>query len=74
MIQAEYPPKLLQEIMGHASITTTLDLNGHLYPGDMDLSFHVDSGPSAWHQFWQQSGATGLSVRLSRWPGPSGRQ
>jgi len=27
---------MLQEIMGHASITTTLDLFGHLYPGDMD--------------------------------------
>ena len=27
---------MLQEIMGHASITTTLDLYGHLYPGDMD--------------------------------------
>jgi integrase len=26
MIQARYPPKMLQEIMGHASITTTLDL------------------------------------------------
>jgi integrase len=36
MIQAGYPPKMLQEIMGHASITTTLDLHGHLYPGDMD--------------------------------------
>jgi integrase len=35
-IQAGYPPKMLQEIMGHASITTTLDLYGHLYPGDMD--------------------------------------
>jgi hypothetical protein len=22
--------------LGHASITTTLDLYGHLYPGDMD--------------------------------------
>jgi integrase len=33
MIQASYPPKMLQEIMGHASITTTLDLYGHLYPG-----------------------------------------
>jgi len=31
-----YPPKMLQEIMGHASITTTLDLYGHLYPGEMD--------------------------------------
>jgi Phage integrase family len=36
MFQAGYPPKMLQEIMGHASITTTLDLYGHLYPGDMD--------------------------------------
>jgi integrase len=34
--QAGYPPKILQEIMGHASIITTLDLYGHLYPGDMD--------------------------------------
>jgi len=36
MIQSGYPPNMLQEIMGHASITTTLDLYGHLYPGDMD--------------------------------------
>ena len=36
MIQAGYPPKMLQEVMGHASITTTLDLYGHFYPGDMD--------------------------------------
>ena len=34
--QAGYPPKMLQEIMGHASITTTLDLYRHLYPGEMD--------------------------------------
>jgi hypothetical protein len=27
---------MLQEIVGHASITTTLDLYGHLYPGEMD--------------------------------------
>ena len=36
MVQAGYPPKMVQEILGHASITTTLDLYGHLYPGDMD--------------------------------------
>ena len=36
MIQAGYPPKMLQEILCHASITTTLDLYGHLYPGEMD--------------------------------------
>ena len=32
MIQAGYPPKMLQEILGHASITTALDL----CPGEMD--------------------------------------
>jgi hypothetical protein len=31
---------MLQEIMGHASITTTLDLYRHLYPGDMDRYAH----------------------------------
>jgi hypothetical protein len=36
LIQAGYPPKMLQEITGDASITTTLDLHGHLYPGEMD--------------------------------------
>jgi integrase len=36
IIQAGYPPKMLQEIMGHASIITTLDLYVHLYPGEMD--------------------------------------
>jgi hypothetical protein len=36
MIQAGYPPKMLQEILRHASIAATLDLCGHLYPGDMD--------------------------------------
>jgi hypothetical protein len=27
---------MLQAILGHASITTTLDLYGHPYPGEMD--------------------------------------
>jgi|HubBroStandDraft_3_1064219.scaffolds.fasta_scaffold1847985_1 hypothetical protein len=27
---------MLQEIMGHASITITLELHGNLYPGEMD--------------------------------------
>jgi hypothetical protein len=31
---------MLQEIMGHAIITTTLDLYGRLYPGDME--FYAD--------------------------------
>lgn len=36
MIQAGYPPKMIQDVLGHASITTTLDLYGHLFPGDLD--------------------------------------
>jgi integrase len=38
--QGGYPPKMLQEIMGHARMTTTLDLYGHLYPDETDL--HAD--------------------------------
>jgi hypothetical protein len=39
---------MLQEIMGHASITTTLDLYGHLYPGDMDrYADRLDSAADA---------------------------
>jgi integrase len=36
LYQAGYPPKMFQEIMGHASITTTLDLYGRLCLGEMD--------------------------------------
>jgi Phage integrase family len=62
MIQAGYPPKMLQEIMGHASITTTLDLYGHLYPGEMDryadrLNAAVGMTDAArWHQRWDRPG------------------
>jgi integrase len=33
MIAAGVQPKALCEFMGHASITITLDLYGHLFPG-----------------------------------------
>ncbi|NEE02073.1 tyrosine-type recombinase/integrase [Phytoactinopolyspora halotolerans] len=35
-IAAGTPPKVVQRILGHASITITLDLYGHLYPDEMD--------------------------------------
>lgn len=35
-ISAGTPPKVVQRILGHASITITLDLYGHLYPDEMD--------------------------------------
>jgi hypothetical protein len=38
---------MLQAIMGHASITTALDLYGHLYPGEMDrYADRLDSAAS----------------------------
>jgi hypothetical protein len=36
LVKAGTPPKVLQTILGHASITMTLDLYGHLYPDEMD--------------------------------------
>ena len=36
MIQAGYSPKMLQDILGHASIMMILHLYGHRDPGDMD--------------------------------------
>jgi integrase len=35
-IAAATPPKVVQRILGHASITITLDLYGHLYPDETD--------------------------------------
>jgi integrase len=35
-IAAGTPPKVVQRILGHASITITLDLYGHLCPDEMD--------------------------------------
>ena len=29
------PPKVLSEMLGHASVAITLDRYGHLYPGDV---------------------------------------
>ncbi|MEQ7124374.1 site-specific integrase [Actinopolymorpha sp. B11F2] len=35
-ISAGTPPKVVQQILGHASITITMDLYGHLYADEMD--------------------------------------
>jgi integrase len=59
MIQAGYPPKMPQEIMGHASITTTLDLYGHLYPGDMDR--YADRLDSVANDVANKAGKTKIS-------------
>ena len=46
MIQAGYPSEWLQAIMGHATITTTLDLYGHIYPAEAPEE--AGPGQSAW--------------------------
>ena len=62
MIQDGYPPKMLQEIMGYASITTTLDLYGHLYPGEMDC--YTDRLDEA------AGGGAVPGVRVANWTWP----
>lgn len=42
-ISAGTPPKVVQRILGHASITITMDLYGHLYADEMDTwAEHLD--------------------------------
>jgi integrase len=54
-ISAGTPPKVVQRILGHASISITLDLYGHLYPDEMDTwAAHLDG--VARSQMWAESG------------------
>jgi integrase len=54
-VAAGTPPKVVQRILGHASIAITLDLYGHLYPDEMDTwAAHLDG--IARGQMWAQSG------------------
>ena len=32
----ELPPKAVQELLGHSTITMTLDIYGHMFPGKGD--------------------------------------
>lgn len=36
LIDQDFPPKKIQSLMGHASITMTFDIYGHLFPTDDD--------------------------------------
>lgn len=49
-IQAGTPPKVLSEMLGHASVAITLDRYGHLYPGDV-------------HQYVDRLGERALAAR-----------
>ncbi|MGI8610504.1 MAG: tyrosine-type recombinase/integrase [Candidatus Dormibacteria bacterium] len=44
LISKNTPPKVVQELMGHASITTTMDIYGHLYTGHTRAAVQVLNG------------------------------
>jgi len=54
-IAAGTPPKVVQRILGHASIAITLDLYGHLYPDEMDTWADRLDGLSH-GQMWPEGG------------------
>ncbi|WP_298326995.1 site-specific integrase [Haloactinopolyspora sp.] len=62
-ISAGTPPKVVQRILGHASITVTLDLYGHLYPDEMDTwadrlgDIAGNSGGAVWPEGGQNAGS-----------------
>ena len=56
-IAAGTPPKVVQRILGHASIAITLDLYGHLYPDEMDTWADRLDGLSR-GQMWPERGQT----------------
>lgn len=44
-IAAETPPKVVQRIIGHASVAFTIDIYGHVYPDGMDTWARRLDGP-----------------------------
>jgi hypothetical protein len=36
MIRAKWPPKAVQQVLGHASAAFTLSIYGHLFDDDLD--------------------------------------
>jgi integrase len=57
-ISAGTPPKVVQRIIGHASIAITLDLYGHLYPDEMDTwATHLEG--VARGKMWAERGQDG---------------
>ncbi len=60
-ITAGTPPKVVQRILGHASIVVTLDLYGQLYPDEMDAwATHLDG--VARGQMWAEGGQGGADA------------
>jgi integrase len=57
-ISAGTPPKVVQRILEHASITITLDLYGHLYPDEMDT--WADRLGDIAASMWPERGQIGL--------------
>ena len=67
MIAAGVNAKALQAFMGHSSITTTLDIYGHLMPGSEDeaaslLNAYLDAQQDRAHQAARAAGAEWAKV------------
>lgn len=45
-VQAGVNPKVLQRVMGHSSITVTLDTYGHMFPSDLDALAEAFAKPA----------------------------
>ena len=72
-IKAGTPPKVLSAVLGHASVSITLDRYGHLYPGDVHQ--YVDRLGElalAARADWVRTGATDRLVAVPRVVGGKG--
>jgi integrase len=47
LIDQGFPPKKVQTLLGHASITMTFDLYGHLFPSEKDDLARMEAGERA---------------------------
>jgi len=72
-ISAGTPPKVVQRILGHASITITMDLYGHLYSDEMDTwAQRLDEAAKrieVWPKCGQNQDQNGSGPRLDRGAG-----
>ncbi|MFD2078445.1 Phage integrase family protein [Actinopolymorpha cephalotaxi] len=55
------PPKVVQHILGHASITITMDLYGHLYADEMDTWAARLDDTARQFDVWPERGQNGAS-------------
>jgi integrase len=69
-ISACTPPKVVQRILGHASVVMTMDLYGHLYPDEMDTWAarlnEVASRSGVWPERGQNGSGGGVGAEVDQ--------